>query len=64
MSGTAIDAGFKVYANIFGPSGGRVGGMWAGTQTFTLPSSGAFIIQLSDATYLRRGSYTLMAQFV
>lgn len=63
LSGTAITPGFRVYANVFDAAGNRVGGMWAGKQTFTL-EPGTYTIQVCDASYLKRGNYKLTARLV
>jgi hypothetical protein len=64
LSSTKIDAGFNAYAEVFDASGTRVGGMYAGTETFTLPGAGVYVIQVRDAGSVKRGTYRLLAQFV
>lgn len=64
LSETAIDAGFAVFANVYDSSGLQVGNMWAGTQTFTLSDPGVYLIQISDANLLKRGTYRIRVRLV
>ena len=64
LTETKIDSNFSAYADVYGPSGARVGGLWAGTTTLTLPSAGVYLIQVRDARYLSRGTYKLRAWLV
>jgi len=64
LSGKGIDAGFAVFANLYDSSGSRVGGMWGGTQTFTLSHPGIYVLQISDASLFWRGTYKVRMKLV
>jgi DUF971 family protein len=64
LSQTRIDSGFDVYADVYSSSGTRIGGLWSGTTTFTLPGPGVYLIQVRDGRQFFRGSYKLRAWLV
>jgi len=64
LSQTRIDSGFDVYADVYSSSGVRIGGLWSGTTTFTLPGAGVYLIQVRDGRQFFRGSYRLRAWLV
>ena len=64
LSQTKIDSGFDAFADVYSSSGARIGSMWSGTTTFTLPGAGVYLIQIRDSRYLSRGNYKLRAWLV
>ena len=64
LSGTAVDVGFAAYAEVYSSVGAKIGGIWAGTTTLTLPAGGGYLIQIRDAGLFKRGGYKLKAWFV
>ena len=64
LSGTAVDVGFAAYAEVYSSVGAKIGGIWAGTTTLTLPTGGGYLIQIRDAGLFKRGGYKLKAWFV
>jgi hypothetical protein len=64
LASTANQNGFSARAQIFGVLG--VSQMWfgPGTSTFTVPTSGQYIVQVADSMYSRVGQYTLAATWV
>jgi hypothetical protein len=64
LSGTGHDRGYRVYLDIYSPSGELVGGMWDGTNTFTFNKSGKYILQVRETYGFYRGSYRMTATIV
>ncbi len=61
LAGYAIDAGFRVTAEVCDTHGQRLGTLAAGRHAVALPATGVYGVVIADEVGSRRGNYTLKA---